>query len=544
MTVHHAKHAYGNIKAISEEVSDDDISDMLTLLDEGTDTAPELQAKKTRYVSTEKYILAVDQGTTSSRAIIFDHECGIVSSAQQEFRQIYPRPGWVEHSPRDITASVMSVMAEAVARAQITWGDIAAIGVTNQRETTIVWDRVTGEPVYNAIVWQCRRTAPFCDELKEKGYEDMIFKKTGLVVDAYFSASKIKWILDNVPGARERAGKGELLFGTVDTYIMWYLSGKKVFATDYTNAARTLLFNIHTLEWDKELLELFGVPACMLPSVRPSGYFYGYTDIRILGASIALCGAVGDQQAALYGQLCVHEGDIKNTYGTGCFLLMNTGATPVESKNGLVTSLGACVEGRPPYVLEGSVFVGGAAVQWLRDEMKLIRTATESEKCARMVEDSAGVYVVPAFTGLGAPHWDADARGTICGITRGTNRYHIIRATLEGIAYQVSDVVEAMMKDSGQELKSLRVDGGASENDFLMSFQADILGCDVVRPKITETTAAGAAYLAGIVCGYWESLDEVAGTVGIDETFSPGMTEDERRGKLAGWKAAVKKCVT
>ncbi|MCD8205756.1 MAG: glycerol kinase GlpK [Clostridia bacterium] len=491
-----------------------------------------------------KYIMAIDQGTTSTRAIIFNHECEIVSSAQREFRQIYPRPGWVEHSPGDIMASCVSVMAEAVARAGITWESVSAIGVTNQRETTIVWDKKTGEPVYNAIVWQCRRTAPLCDELKARGLSDEIFKKTGLVLDAYFSATKIKWILDNVDGARARAERGELLFGTVDTYIMWYLSRGKVFATDYTNAARTLLFNIHTLEWDKDLLKLFDIPECMLPKVRPSGHFYGYVDRKLFGEGISLCSAVGDQQAALFGQLCVEKGDMKNTYGTGCFLLMNTGDAPVESKSGLVTSLGATGSGTPPYVLEGSVFVGGAAVQWLRDELKLIGTAAESETRALRAKDSGGVYVVPAFTGLGAPRWDADARGIICGVTRGTNADQIVRATLEGIAYEVHDVVEAMEKDSGVKLTSLKVDGGASENNFLMSFQADILGCDVVRPKVVETTAAGAAYLAGIACGYWKDTDEIKKYAGTDRTFSPSMTKKERERLLSGWRGAVRKCVS
>ncbi len=489
-----------------------------------------------------KYILSVDQGTTSSRAIIFDKESNIVSSAQQEFRQIYPRPSWVEHSPKDIIASVMGVIAEALARAQITAQDIAAIGVTNQRETTLVWDKNTGEPVYNAIVWQCRRTSDFCDELKNNGLKDIIYQKTGLIVDAYFSATKIKWILDNVPGARERAKRGDLLFGTVDTYILWYLSRGSVFCTDYTNAARTMLFNIHTLKWDEELLKLFSIPSCMLPSVYPSGHIFGFTNKRVFGESVPLCAVAGDQQSALYGQLCINPGDMKCTYGTGCFLLLNTGDRPAVSKNGLVTTLGATTDDKPQYVLEGSVFVGGAAVQWLRDEMRLIRTAADSEAEAIKCDGSKGVYVVPAFTGLGAPFWDADARGMICGITRGTTKEQIIRATLEGIAYQVSDVVFAMQKDTGNKIKALKVDGGASQNNFLMSFQSDILACCVLRPKIVETTAAGAAYLAGLTCGYWKDIGEIKAYLGVDRTFSPCMSSVERERLLFGWRKAVTMC--
>ncbi len=491
-----------------------------------------------------KYILSIDQGTTSSRAVVFDKSCNIVAMAQQEFRQIYPKSGWVEHSPKDIIGSVMSVIAESLARANITAADVAAIGVTNQRETTIVWDKRTGEPVYNAVVWQCRRTAGFCDKLKEQGYADIIYRKTGLVLDAYFSATKIKWILDNVPGARERAERGELAFGTVDTYVLWHLSKGLVFATDYTNAARTMLFNIHTLEWDGELLKLFGIPRSMLPEVKPSGAFYGYADERLLGAKIPLCGAVGDQQSALFGQLCVNKGDMKNTYGTGCFMLMNVGDTAVKSNNGLVTTLGAVTAGKPPYVLEGSVFVGGAVVQWLRDEMRLIYTAAESEQEALKAKDTGGVYVVPAFTGLGAPYWDAEARGTICGITRGTKREHIVRAALESIAYQVSDIAEAMARDSGAKITALKVDGGASQNDFLMKFQADILNCEVVRPKVVETTAAGAAYLAGLTCGYWSGLDEIRSNLGEGKTFSPDMEEEERKILTDGWRKAVRQART
>lgn len=458
--------------------------------------------------------------------------------AQQEFKQIYPESGWVEHSPQDIMGSVMAVIAEAVVRADISADEIAGIGITNQRETTLVWDAKTGKPVYNAIVWQCRRTAPYCEEIKER-YSEIIYEKTGLIPDAYFSATKINWILDNVAGARERAEKGELLFGTVDTFLMWQLSKGKIFATDYTNAARTMLFNIHTLEWDEELLNLFGVPASMLPKACPSGYNYGFTHKSVLGAPVPLCSAVGDQQAALFGQLCTDAGDLKNTYGTGCFLLMNTGGRAVRSKNGLVTTLGASLGGRPPYVLEGSVFVGGAVVQWLRDGLKIINDADESETLARKAEDSGGVYIVPAFTGLGAPYWDASARGTITGITRGTTREHIARAALESIAYQVCDLVSAMEKDAGINIARLNVDGGASKNDFLLQFQSDILNRPAVRPEAIETTALGAAYLAGLTAGLWESLDEIRSNVNAGRVFTPDMSEEVRERLLNGWKKAV-----
>ncbi len=458
--------------------------------------------------------------------------------AQQEFKQIYPESGWVEHSPQDIMGSVMAVIAEAVVRADISADEIAGIGITNQRETTLVWDAKTGKPVYNAIVWQCRRTAPYCEEIKER-YSEIIYEKTGLIPDAYFSATKINWILDNVAGARERAEKGELLFGTVDTFLMWQLSKGKIFATDYTNAARTMLFNIHTLEWDEELLNLFGVPASMLPKACPSGYNYGFTHKSVLGAPVPLCSAVGDQQAALFGQLCTDAGDLKNTYGTGCFLLMNTGGRAVRSKNGLVTTLGASLGGRPPYVLEGSVFVGGAVVQWLRDGLKIINDADESETLARKAEDSGGVYIVPAFTGLGAPYWDASARGTITGITRGTTREHIARAALESIAYQVCDLVSAMEKDAGINIARLNVDGGASKNDFLLQFQSDILNRPAVRPEAIETTALGAAYLAGLTAGLWESLDEIRSNVNAGRVFTPDMSEEVRERLLNGWNKAV-----
>ncbi len=487
-----------------------------------------------------KYILSLDQGTTSSRAIVFDKKGNILGKAQQEFAQIYPHPGWVEHDPHDIYGSQVGVIVEALIRANVSAADIAAIGITNQRETTFVWDKVSGKPVYNAIVWQCRRTASYCEELKEKGLSDMIYDKTGLVVDAYFSATKIKWILDNVEGARQRAEKGELLFGTVDTYIMWQLSRGKIFATDYTNASRTMLFNINTLEWDKDLLKLFDIPECMLPEVHPSGYEYGVTDETFIGREIPICGVVGDQQAALFGHLCVNEGDVKNTYGTGCFLLMNTGDKAVKSTNGLVTTLGACCEGKPPYILEGSVFIGGAINQWLRDEMRMIKAASETENYAVKVKDTNGVYIVPSFTGLGAPYWDADVRGTITGITRGTSKEHFIRAALEAIDYQVYDLVSSMQRDANVKIKSLNVDGGASMNNFLMQFQADILNATVVRPKVTETTALGACYLAGLTKGYWKNIDDIRDNIKVEREFKPNMENDHRKELLDGWAKAVR----
>jgi glycerol kinase len=486
------------------------------------------------------YILSIDQGTTSTRAVVFDKNASIVAIAQQEFRQIYPKAGWVEHSPRDIMGSTMAVIAEALTRAGISYDELKAIGITNQRETTIVWDKTTGEPVYNAIVWQCRRTAEACEKLKQEGFAERIYNKTGLIPDAYFSATKIRWILDNVKGARERAERGELAFGTVDTYLMWRLSRGKIFATDYTNAARTMLFNIHTLKWDDELLRLFDIPFSMLPKVMSSGAYFGDTDKSVFGCTVPICGVVGDQQSALFGQLCTGVGEVKNTYGTGCFLLMNTGDRAVKSDNGLVTTLGATVSGKPPYVLEGSVFVGGAVVQWLRDGLKIISSADESEKIATSVEDSCGVYVVPAFTGLGAPYWDGGARGTIVGITRGVCREHIVRAALESIAYQVSDLVKAMERDAEVKITRLAVDGGASKNDFLMGFQADILGCETVRPNVVETTALGAAYLAGISSGYWKSVDDVKQNFVADKVFKPKMSEQRRLSLLNGWAKAVR----
>ena len=492
-----------------------------------------------------KYILALDQGTTSSRAIVFDKHGQIIGKAQQEFEQIYPKAGWVEHRPQDIYGSQIAVMTEAIVQADIAVDDILSIGITNQRETTFVWDRKTGQPVYNAIVWQCRRTAGYCEELKAQGLSQMIYDKTGLVLDAYFSATKIKWILDNVPGARERAEKGDLIFGTVDTFIMWKLSNGRIFATDYTNASRTMLYNIHTLDWDEDLLKLFNIPRSMLPEVCPSGHNYGCTDETFIGREVPICGVVGDQQSALFGHLCVNKGDIKNTYGTGCFLLMNTGDQAVASKNGLVTTLGACTDGnKPQYILEGSVFIGGAINQWLRDEMRMIRSAPETETYAKRVPDTNGVYIVPAFTGLGAPYWDAEARGTVVGITRGTNKDHFVRAALEAIDYQVYDLVNAMKKDSGADITSLRVDGGASANNFLMQFQADVLNAQVIRPKVVEVTALGAAYLAGLMMGYWADIEDIRSNIEVDKVFKPKMTAEKREELIAGWNHAVRQART
>lgn len=487
-----------------------------------------------------KYILALDQGTTSSRAIVFDKQGRVCGKAQQEFKQIYPKPGWVEHDPHDIYGSQVGVISEALIRAGVSVDSIAAIGITNQRETTFVWERATGRPVYNAIVWQCRRTADYCEELKRDGLADMIYQKTGLVLDAYFSATKLKWILDNVDGARERAEKGELLFGTVDTYLMWQLSKGKIFATDYTNASRTMLFNIHSLKWDDDLLQLFDIPRGMLPEVYPSGHNFGLTDDAFIGREIPICSVVGDQQAALFGHLAVNSGDVKNTYGTGCFLLMNTGDKAVHSTNGLVTTLAAGITDKPQYVLEGSVFIGGAINQWLRDEMRMIKSAKETENYAVRVPSTDGVYVVPGFAGLGAPYWDADARGTIVGITRGTQKEHFIRACLESIDYQVYDLVAAMQRDAGVKITNLNVDGGASANNFLMQFQADILDANVVRPMVTETTALGASYLAGLTIGYWKDIDDIRSNVEVDKVFVPHMDEHTRRDLIEGWQKAVR----
>lgn len=492
----------------------------------------------------EKYILSLDQGTTSTRAIVFDKSGSIAAQAQQEFRQIYPRPGWVEHSPQDILASSVAVIGEALVRAGVTAEEISAVGITNQRETTLVWNKKTGKPIYNAIVWQCRRTAETCERLKKDGFADMIYEKTGLIPDAYFSATKIKWILDHVEGARQMADRGELAFGTVDCFLLWQLSKGKSFATDYTNAARTMLFNIHTLQWDEELLQLFDIPKSMLPKVLPCGAAFGKIDPSFFGFSVPVRGMAGDQQAALFGQTCFRSGDVKNTYGTGCFLLMNTGNKAVCSQNGLVTTLAACVEGKPDYVLEGSVFVGGAVVQWLRDGLKLIDSAAESESRANETEDNGGVYVVPAFTGMGAPYWESDARGTITGITRGTTAAHIVRASLESIAYQVYDLVRAMEKDADIRVNRLSVDGGASKNNLLLQFQSDILDCETVRPKITETTALGVAYIAGISAGYWKDTDEIRALASVERVFTPDMPADKRKKLLAGWQKAVRKTLS
>ena len=486
-----------------------------------------------------QYIMALDAGTTSNRCILFDQEGRVRAAAQKEFPQIFPRPGWVEHDAREIWATQLGVAVEAMGKIGATAADITAIGITNQRETTVVWDRATGEPVYNAIVWQCRRTSAYCDELKARGYAEAIRRKTGLVVDAYFSGPKIRWILDNVPGARRRAEAGELLFGTVETWLIWLLTGGRVHVTDYSNASRTMLFNINTLDWDDELLDLMDIPRSMLPTPVPSSQVYGETDPGFFGRSIPIAGAAGDQQAALFGQACFTPGQAKNTYGTGCFLLMNTGDKPVFSSSGLVTTVAWGLGSRVSYALEGSIFVAGAAIQWLRDEMRLIDSAADSEYHAGKVADTAGCYVVPAFTGLGAPYWDQYARGAIVGLTRGVNKNHIIRATLESIAYQVSDVLEAMRADSGIALTSLKVDGGASSNNVLMQLQADILQVTVHRPVCVETTALGAAYLAGLAVDYWSSQEEIARNWAVDRTFLPAITTQERDKKLQGWKRAV-----
>lgn len=487
-----------------------------------------------------KYVMALDAGTTSNRCILFDKSGKIISIAQKEFTQYFPQPGWVEHDADEIWSTQLGVAVEAMSKVGASAEDIAAIGITNQRETAIVWDKKTGEPVCRAIVWQCRRTAAYCDQLKEQGYTDMIREKTGLIIDAYFSGTKIRWILDHVEGAREKAEKGELLFGTVETWLIWKLTKGRVHVTDYSNASRTMLFNINTLEWDQEILDLLQIPKAMLPEPMPSSCVYGHTDPSYFGGPIPIGGAAGDQQSALFGQVCFHPGAAKNTYGTGCFLLMNTGEKPVFSKNGLVTTIAWGLDGKVEYALEGSIFVAGAAIQWLRDEMRLIDSAADSEYMAGKVKDTNGCYVVPAFTGLGAPHWDPYARGTIVGITRGVNKYHIIRATLESLAYQVNDVLGAMEADSGIPLTSLRVDGGASANDFLMQTQADIIGAPVKRPRCIETTAMGAAYLAGLATGYWKSREEVKENWAIDQVFEPAIDEEERKQKIKGWNKAVR----
>lgn len=488
----------------------------------------------------KSYIMALDQGTTSSRCILFDKKGKICSVAQREFTQIFPNPGWVEHDPMEIWSSQIGVAAEAMSKIGASAGDIAAIGITNQRETTIVWERATGKPVYNAIVWQCRRTSDMVDELKKDGFDQVIHTRTGLIPDAYFSATKLAWILNHVEGARERAKKGELLFGTVDSWLIWNLTNGKVHVTDYTNASRTMLFDIHRLCWDQEILGRLDIPVEMLPEVKPSSCVYGKTKGCLIGDGIPIAGAAGDQQAALFGQCCFESGDVKNTYGTGCFLLMNTGRDAVCSKNGLLTTIAVGMDGQVQYALEGSVFVAGAAIQWLRDDLRMLRDAASSEAYCLAVPDANGIYVVPAFTGLGAPYWDQYARGTIVGITRGTKKEHLVRATVESLAYQVTDVIDAMEKEAGVRLKSLKVDGGACANNFLMQFQSDILGAQVKRPGCIETTALGAAYLAGIAVGYWRGNDEVKANWELERVFLPEMAEDDRRKLKKGWKRAVK----
>ena len=488
----------------------------------------------------KQYVMALDQGTTSSRCILFDKQGNICSMAQREFTQIYPKPGYVEHNPMEIWSSQLGVAIEAMAMVNAKPENIAGIGITNQRETTIVWDKTTGEPTYNAIVWQCRRTADMVDKLKKEGMEEAVRAKTGLVPDAYFSATKIAWILENVEGAREKAEKGDLLFGTVDTWLIWNLTKGKVHVTDYTNASRTMIYDIHNLRWDEELLAYFNIPKTMLPEVKPSSFVYGYTDPLVLGGQIPIAGAAGDQQAALFGQCCFEEGDVKNTYGTGCFLLMNTGDKPIASKNGLVTTIAATEEGEINYALEGSVFVAGASIQWLRDGMRMFKEAKQSEEYALNAVDTTGVYVVPAFAGLGAPYWNQYARGSVFGITRGCQKEHFIRATLESIAYQTYDVIKAMEEDAGVKLTNLKVDGGASANNFLMQFQSDILDAKVDRPNCIETTALGAAYLAGLATGYFKDKEEIKQNWQLGKTFGPDVAEEKRCELLKGWKKAVK----
>lgn len=487
-----------------------------------------------------KYVMALDAGTTSNRCILFNEKGEMCSVAQKEFTQYFPKPGWVEHNANEIWSTQLGVAVEAMQNIGATADDIAAIGITNQRETAIVWDKETGEPVYHAIVWQCRRTSAYCDTLKEQGFTEMIQKKTGLVIDAYFSATKVKWILDHVEGARRKAEEGRLLFGTVETWLIWKMTKGAVHVTDYSNASRTMMFNINELQWDADILKLLGIPACMLPKPVPSSSIYGEADPSFFGGLIPIGGAAGDQQAALFGQTCFTAGEAKNTYGTGCFLLMNTGERPVFSKNGLVTTIAWGLDGRVNYALEGSIFVAGAAVQWLRDEMRLVDTSPDTEYMASKVKNTNGCYVVPAFTGLGAPYWDQYARGTIVGITRGVNKYHMIRATLESIAYQVNDVITAMQADSGITLSTLKVDGGASANNFLMQFQSNIIDAPVHRPMCVETTAMGAAYLAGLAVGYWRSKEKVIKNWQIDRVFKPEMEEKDRLACLNGWQRAVK----
>jgi len=490
------------------------------------------------------YILALDQGTTSSRSMVFDKQGNVISSAQKEFRQIFPQPGWVEHDAEEIWSTQFGTMAEAVARAGITMKQIAGIGITNQRETTLVWERSTGKPIYNAIVWQDRRTAAFCDELKAANMGPMINQRTGLVIDAYFSASKLKWILDNVPGARQKAENGELAIGTIDSWLVWKLSGGKIHVTDVSNASRTMLLNIHTAEWDDELLKIFTIDKSLLPEVKPSSKIYGVTGNIIPDSHLPIAGIAGDQQAALFGQMCTQPGMVKNTYGTGCFMLMNTGSKAIVSKNNLLTTIAWKIENEIEYALEGSVFIAGAVVQWLRDGLKIIRTSKEVEELSAGVTDTDGVYLVPAFAGLGAPHWNQQARGTLFGLTRGVTNAHIAKAALDSIAYQTYDVLNAMEADAGISITELRVDGGATVNNQLMQFQADILDCKVVRPKITETTALGAAYLAGLAVGYWKNIDEIQKQWQVDKNFSPAMSEEKRNELLKGWQRAVKASIS
>ncbi len=488
----------------------------------------------------QKYVMALDQGTTSSRCILFDKEGNICAKSQKEYTQIYPQPGWVEHNPMEIWSSQLSVATECLATLGIDSSAIAAIGITNQRETTIIWDKQTGQPVYNAIVWQCRRTSEMIDALKEDGFDKVIRAKTGLIPDAYFSASKIAWILDNVEGVRERAERGELLFGTVDTWLIWNLTKGEVHVTDYSNASRTMLYDIHKLCWDKEILERFNIPESLLPEVKPSSCLYGYTQISVLGTGIPIAGAAGDQQAALFGQCCFEKGDVKNTYGTGCFMLMNIGDEAIHSESGLLTTIAASESDKVTYALEGSVFIAGAGIQWLRDSMRMLKSASQSEEYAVSVEDTAGMYIVPAFAGMGAPYWKQHARGMVVGLTRGCEKEHFIRATIESIAYQTADVLRAMESDSGLKLTRLKVDGGASANNFLMQFQSDIIDTMVDRPVSVETTALGAAYLAGLAVGYWKSKEEIINNWQLGKTFEPAMEEETRKKLLKGWKRAVK----
>lgn len=487
----------------------------------------------------KKYVMALDQGTTSSRCILFDKKGNIYSVAQKEFEQIYPKPGWVEHDPMEIWASQLSVATEAISKIGASADEIASIGITNQRETTVVWNRETGMPIYNAIVWQCRRTAERIDQLKEDGLTDYVKETTGLIPDAYFSASKVAWILDHVEGARKQAENGDLAFGTIDTWLIWNLTRGEVHATDYTNASRTMMFDIHKLDWDEKILDYFKIPKNMLPKVKPSSGIFGYTEVGMFGESIPIAGAAGDQQSALFGQCCFDAGEVKNTYGTGCFLLMNTGEKAVTSENGLLTTIAASADGTVQYALEGSIFVAGAAIQWLRDEMRMIRKAADTERYATAVEDTAGVYLVPAFTGIGAPYWDPYARGTVVGITRGCKKEHFIRAALESMAYQTNDILKVMEEESGVQIRTLKVDGGASNNNFLMQFQSDILGVDVLRPQCVETTALGAAYLAGIAVGYWEDVEDVRANWALSRTFHADMSDEKRQHLLKGWKKAV-----